>query len=114
MSWSTGPGGSYDHDLGLVAVVVALFGGIDRKAHCFRLALIRSVFFIIELDYPSVAVGLLPLDEVPNIGHVSLLVRSPLFANNAAKTPTELLRALIRFASFPGDRSIFGLCFARR
>src|SRR5262249_28549688 len=80
-----GPGGCYNHDLGLLAVVVALFGGIDRKAHRFRLALVRSVFFIIELDYPSVAVGLLPLDEVPNIRHVSLLVRSALFADNAAR-----------------------------
>jgi hypothetical protein len=51
-----GPGGSYDHDLGLLAAVVAHFGGIDRKAH--RWALVRSVFFIIEFDYPSVAVGL--------------------------------------------------------
>jgi len=48
----------YNHDLGLLAVFVELFGGIDRKAHRFRLALVRSVFFIIELDYPSVAVGL--------------------------------------------------------
>ena len=53
-----GPGGSYNHDLGLLAVFVALFGGLDRKAHRFRLALVRTVFFIIKLDHPSVAVGL--------------------------------------------------------
>ncbi len=52
-----GPGGSYNNDLDLLAVFVELFGGINCKEHCFRLALVRTVFFVIELDHPNVVVG---------------------------------------------------------
>jgi hypothetical protein len=33
---------------------IALFGGLDRNEHRFMLALVRTAFFIIELDNPRV------------------------------------------------------------
>jgi len=38
-------------------VFVELFGRSDREVHRLRLALVRTVFFVIELDHPNVAVG---------------------------------------------------------
>src|SRR6516165_9412188 len=52
-----GPGGSYNDNLRLLAVFVEVFRGIDRKEYRLRLALVGTVFFVIELDHPNIAVG---------------------------------------------------------
>ena len=52
-----GPGRSYNDNLGLLSAFVEFFRGIDRKAYRLRLALVGTVFFVVELDHPNIAVG---------------------------------------------------------
>ena len=57
MSWSWVQVGPITTTWGFLAVFVELFGRIDREVYRLRLALVGTVFFVIELDHPNVAVA---------------------------------------------------------